>query len=336
MRATCFALALSILAVLAHATPAMAHGTRSVTVELTEMAPGRAAVHVRAARPDDVALVTFDAPCTTTSGEEEGDAVTIVSCPSGLAGERMTVAGLGPIVSEAIVVATLASGERVSKVLTADGPSLTLPRAQTRAALASSYVRLGVVHILTGGDHLLFLLALVLLLKKPRAILLAESAFTLSHSLSFSATALGILRVSAPAAEAAIALSLVLVALDVGKVDVDRSATKGAALAFVFGLVHGLGFAGGLAEIGLPDHDASFALLGFAGGVELGQIAFLAVLIGVLAALDLRPFQSRFVAFRRLHPLLARTSLDATLALLIGGVASSWLIERTSVCLSGG
>src|SRR5205809_535397 len=119
-------------------------------------------------------------------------------------------------------------------------------------AVAVDYVRLGIAHILHGADHLLFLLALVLYVRRPRAVLVTETAFTLSHSLSFSAVALGWVHVFAPTAEACIALSLVLVALDVGRAHAERDAARqGAAIALVFGLVHGLGFAGALSEVGL-------------------------------------------------------------------------------------
>src|SRR5262249_44334900 len=151
--------------------------------------------------------------------------------------------------------------------------------------VAAEYVERGVVHIMTGADHLMFLFLLVLLLKtKLRAILLAESAFTLSHSISFSLTALGLLKVAAPAAEACIALSLLLLALDVGgdKVTGPRSA---ALTALIFGSVHGLGFAGGLRELGLPDRHVATALVGFGAGVELGQIVFLAAVIVLFRAI---------------------------------------------------
>ncbi len=321
-------LALFLAALLA-ARAAGAHGTRSVTIFVTEIAPGKAVVHVRASAPDGpVARVAFDAPCTAAPGDEDGSDVTVVDCAGSLAGRRVAVEGLGPILSEAFLVVALRDGQRLSRVLCADDPSAVLPAEQRGLEVARGYVRLGVAHILTGYDHLLFLLSLVLLLRRPRAVMLAESAFTVSHSLSFSATALGLVRVSAPAAEAAIALSLVLVALDVGRPDADRSARRGAAMAFVFGLVHGLGFAGGLSEIGLPDHHVSLALLGFAGGVEIGQVAFLAA---ALAALHLA---SRLPRPRRRGERLSDAWYEPPLSLLIGGVASYWLVERTLVCLA--
>ena len=321
MRTFVLAITVVLASLLAVAT-AFAHGTRSVSVEVTEVSKGKAVVHVRASLPEDArrVRVVLAAPCTPAQAQEdEGDTgVTAVECPGSLAGSRIRVEGLGPILSEAILVVSLHDGKRLSRVLTAADPSYALPEDQTGPALAGSYVKLGVAHILTGYDHLLFLLSLVLLLRRPRAVLVAETAFTASHSLSFSATALGLVHVSAPAAEAAIALSLVLVALDIGKEPTLPSARKGAAMAFVFGLVHGLGFAGGLSEIGLPDHDVSLALVGFAAGVEIGQVAFLA------AALLAVHLVSRSLPRLRYEPVLTR---------LIGGVASYWLIERTLACL---
>jgi hydrogenase/urease accessory protein HupE len=307
---------------------ARAHGTRSVSVEISEVSPGKAVVHVRAQTPGDTVTVRFEAPCESGPAEEDGEGdkggrggngALRVECPGSVAGKEVSVAGLGPIVSEAILVVSLHDGTHVSRVLTPDEPSLRLPESQTGAALARAYVRLGIVHIFTGYDHLLFLLSLVLLLRKVRSVLWAETAFTVSHSLSFSATALGLIHVSSAAAEACIALSLVLVALDLGRAKELPSAREGAGLAFVFGLVHGLGFAGGLSEIGLPDHDVSVALLGFAAGIEIGQVAFLAVVLVAFA----------WVASR---PRLGWTVRAG--ATLIGGVSAYWLIERVIACFA--
>jgi len=315
-----------VLCALLFAPPALAHATRSVSVDVTETTPGKAVIHLRSTRPEDSrgTRAVLPAPCVTAPADEDGAPVTMVECPGSLAGNRITIEGLDPILSEAILVVSLYDGQTISHVVTAAQPSFVLPAAQSRLAVARSYVRLGVVHILTGYDHLLFLLALVLLLRRPRAVLLAETAFTVSHTLSFGATALGLVRVSAPAAEAAIALSLVLVALDINRPPQgrDASAWQGALMAFAFGLVHGLGFAGGLREIGLPDAHASLALCGFAAGVEVGQVVFL-----LLALLSLR------VASQRLAP--SRMEVGVRWGyLFIGGIASYWLIERTVLVLS--
>jgi hypothetical protein len=321
------------------ASRASAHGMRSVYVEIVELSPGHARVSTRAQVPVTGVRVVADAPCAIgdaapgteaeradapsgATGASIGADARVLTCSQGIGGARVSVLGLGPIVSEAVVWVQYADGASESHLLTQDAPTWTLPAAQQSAvAVARAYIGLGVRHILTGADHLLFLVGLVLVLRRLRAVLLAETAFTLSHSLSFTATALGWIRVSSAAAEACIALSLVLVALDAGRgapAESKRQVRTGAALAFLFGLVHGLGFAGGLAEIGLPPRAIPAALLGFAGGVEIGQVAFLAVVV-LLLALAARVRALRF--------------LPTAGAYAVGVVGCFWLFERLEALL---
>ncbi len=318
------ALALSLLLPRA----ALAHGTRSVTVHLQEVAPGHVVLRVRTLDPADVVTATFDPPCredaALTPAAEEPSALGLVArtqafaCDGPLAGRHVVLAGLGPIVAEAIVAATFADGRTMSAVVHAGEPRAELPAAPSFLDVARQYVRLGVVHIAGGADHLMFLALLVLALRTPRKVILAETAFTLSHSLSFSATALGLVRVSAAAAEACIAVSLVLVALDIGRRKQPPSAREGAMTALLFGLVHGLGFAGGLREIGIPESQVGAALAGFAAGVEIGQLAFLAVVLTLVAEL----------AKRRWFPVW-----EGRIAVLAGGVALYWFADRTMAFL---
>jgi hydrogenase/urease accessory protein HupE len=315
---------------LCQVTLARAHGTRAVTVDVTEAGPGKAIVRLRSTlAPKDVKGVRalLSQPCSTTSAEQGGEDVMLADCPGGIRGAEVRVKGLGPILSEAILIVSLTDGERITRVLTAGEPSFVLPAAQTAVMVARSYVKLGVIHILTGYDHLLFLVGLVLLLRTARAVFLAETAFTISHSLSFSGTATGLVRVSAPAAEAVIALSLILLALDIGKppkggASARRVERQGIVMAFVFGLVHGLGFAGGLSEIGLPEAHVPLALVGFAGGVEAGQVAFLLVTLALLSLAERGLARHRIEAGIRLG------------SLAIGSLATYWLVERTLALLS--
>lgn len=209
-------------------------------------------------------------------------------CPAGLAGQTISIDGLGIISTEAVVRVERPGQGVLSRIVTPQEPHFALPQRQTLWRVGADYVRLGIAHILAGYDHLLFLLGLVLLVRRWQIVLLAESAFTLSHSISFTATALEIVRVSQPAAEAAIALSLVILACEIGDTAFsDRTlAWRAPLLSLVFGLVHGLGFAGGLREIGLPEGAIPTALIGFGLGVELGQLGFLVSLLalGWLAA----------------------------------------------------
>jgi hydrogenase/urease accessory protein HupE len=251
--------------------------------------------------------------CTLTSADEG----MTLDCPGGLRGKAIEVRGMGPIISETSVVIELADRTTISHLLTSSSPRFTIPDRDTTLACVLQYAKLGVAHIASGIDHLCFLLGLVLVVRRLRAVLIAETAFTLSHTISLGATALGWIRVSPAAAEACIALSLVLVALDIG-MKKRPSGLSAAALAFVFGSVHGLGFAGGLREVGLPENAIVPALAGFAGGIEVGQLAFLACALAVL------------------HLAKGwRSKIDLAAAYAIGGVGCFWLIQRLALFIRG-
>jgi len=299
---------------------AMAHGVRTGSLRVDELGPTHAVVRWSVPVTAPGVGPTLPEGCTSTKSDElsgDGLAIYALECPGGLAGQTLGVHGLGPIVTEATVLVRFTDGHDASHLVTANDPSWTLPRAESALTVARSYVRAGLVHIATGADHLLFLALLVLVLRRVRAVLLAETAFTLSHSLAFSATALGWIHVRPALVEACIALSLVLLALDVRGGRPTASTWRGAATALVFGLVHGLGFAGGLREAGLPDAHAAIALLGFGAGVELGQVAFLAVVLALVAV------ASRMRSFPR---------LVGVATVFAGGLAMLWLVERLVVC----
>jgi hypothetical protein len=330
-RLTCSRVALAIAALacaLCLAATARAHGMRSAYLELHEIAPGRVvarfALTARAPGvtprfpPHCAVEADARAPAAIATSPGDSPSITRLACRAPLAGSRVTVDGLGPLITEASVLVLFADGSSASALLTSDAPSWEIAPAAGARATLGRYVSLGVSHILLGADHLLFLLLLVLTLGRVRGVLLAEAAFTVSHSLSFTATALGLVRVSPLAAEACIALSLLLVALDVGRSSRRMTDRAAASLAFVFGLVHGLGFAGGLREIGLPDDHAAWALAGFGCGVELGQLAFLGVAL---------------LAFHLVTRAGWRARVSELLARAIGGIASYWLIERVLACL---
>lgn len=320
MRRTAFPL----LALLATATPLHAHGMRTAYLELLEGADGSVLVTWKTTVPAPGVSPSLGDACPSIDDASHGIAggmhTFTVRCDGGLGGRRVAVAGLGPVLTEAVVRVLRADGTVLSHVVTPDAPAWVVPAAQSWLGVGRDYVRLGLQHILTGADHLLFLLALVLYVRRPRDVFVTETAFTVSHSASYSATALGWVHVFAPAAEACIALSLVLVALDVGDPDAERRAAwQGPLIALVFGLVHGLGFAGALSEVGLPDHAVASALLGFGLGVEMGQVAFLvAVMLGI--------------------SLMSRLAPPKTMALagsyLVGVTGTYWLLQRLWICFA--
>ena len=176
---------------------------------------------------------------------------------------------------------------------------------------------------------MLFVLALVILIGDWRRVALTVTAFTIAHSITLAAATLDFVDVPRPPVEAAIALSIVLVAVEI--VNARRAGglrwrRDGRVLAFCFGLLHGFGFAGALAEVGLPPHAIPLALLFFNLGVEIGQLAFVAA---VLTAARL----FRRAITLRLEPAMVQRAvswLDVTTAYAIGAVAAFWLMERTS------
>jgi hydrogenase/urease accessory protein HupE len=313
-----------------------AHGMRTAYVEIVEYTPGQAILRFRTTI-DTSAAPEFPAGCKATNVSTDAlqtansstnplvqnGTTFVLHCQGALAGREVGVTGLGTAISEAVVWVSQHDGATSSQILTAAQPRIRIPSSSSSFSRAQSnfaeYTPLGVKHIFAGADHLLFLLLLVLLLRRPKAILLAETAFTISHSLSFSGAALGWIHVSKEATEACIAMSLLLLALDVERKDrAAASANAVAAMALVFGLVHGLGFAGGMTELGMPSQNVGWALLGFGLGVEIGQVAFLAV--AVVAAYFLQ--RSRF-------------SFQGTMVLtyLAGGLAAYWFLDRFRDCL---
>jgi hydrogenase/urease accessory protein HupE len=183
------------------------------------------------------------------------------------------------------------------------------------------YTRLGVEHILTGFDHLLFVVALTLLVRKRRPLVITITAFTVAHSLTLAATVLGLVTVPTAPVEAAIALSIVLVCAECLRPEADSFTRRAPWLiAFAFGLLHGLGFAAALMEIGLPEQHIPAALVCFNLGVELGQLAVIVLVLGL--RFGLRALAGRF------H--LARPALARGVIYAMGTTAAFWSLDRVA------
>jgi hydrogenase/urease accessory protein HupE len=248
---------------------------------------------------------------------------------AGLAGQVISIEGLSTTSTDVLVRIESLGGATQTERLSPTKTTFVVQAVPGAWEVAATYLHLGVEHILFGFDHLLFVLALVLLVRDWRRVAITVTAFTVAHSITLSAATLGLVNVPGPPLEAAIALSIVLVAVEI--VNARRGTPSFAArwpwiVAFCFGLLHGFGFAGALAEVGLPQHAIPVALLFFNLGVEIGQLFFVAV---VVAAIEL---SRRALALRFKPDLVQRTvdRVDMTTAYAIGTVAAFWLIERTS------
>ncbi len=203
------------------------------------------------------------------------DARTVQCGPKGLAGE-LRVNGLGDSYSAAILQVVWRGGEETVRTLTASQPAQRLFGSASdnrdRSEVAEAYGVLGVQHILTGWDHLLFVGALLWLVGFQRRLVWTITAFTVAHSITVAAAALGWMTLRPPPVEAVIALSIVIVCAEALKPGESLARRFPALLAFVFGLVHGLGFAGALKDFGLPANHQWVALLTFNLGVEAAQL----------------------------------------------------------------
>jgi hydrogenase/urease accessory protein HupE len=209
-----------------------------------------------------------------------GDAKTVRCGERGLAGS-LTVNGIGKSYSAVILRITWQGEQRSTFTLTKNQPTARLfgsARDERDAwQVAQTYVVLGIEHILSGIDHLFFVISLLLLVGFRRQLLATITLFTVAHSLTLAASALGALTLRPPPVEAVIALSIVLVSAEALSQKDTLTRRWPGIVAFVFGLIHGLGFAGALKEIGLPEQHANMALLTFNVGVEAGQLAVIAL-----------------------------------------------------------
>jgi hydrogenase/urease accessory protein HupE len=213
--------------------------------------------------------------------------------------------------------------EQLGRVLPVD-PRFTVTSSPGHLEVVRAYTVLGIGHILLGFDHLLFVLALLLIVDGTRRLIATITAFTVAHSITLALATLGVLHVPGPPVEALIALSIVFVAAEIVH---GRQGRPGLTqqypwiVAFTFGLLHGLGFASALSEVGLPQNSIPLALLFFNVGVEIGQLIFIAAVLLLIAA------GTRMAASMRWR---SPSWLWRVPPYAIGGMASYWVFERVA------
>lgn len=309
------------------ADPAAADELRPGYIAFEEQAPGTWRLVWKAPLRGGVTPATqpvLPAGCTMQGeGTRTRDAASVIRtltvlCTGPVAGGRIGLSSFDTSQTDVLVrVAPLGASVQALR-LTAAEPVATIAARAGRGEVAWTYFVTGIDHILFGYDHLLFVVALVLLLQGFWTIAKAVTAFTVAHSLTLVGTTLGLVGLPGPPVEAVIALSILFLAVEIVK------RTPGAprlseripwVVAFAFGLLHGFGFAGALAEIGLPEGEVPTALLTFNLGVEAGQLAVVAVVLAVQALVQ------------RLAP-RRRALVETAAAYGIGSIAAMWLIDR--------
>jgi len=310
------------------AAAAQAHEVRPAYLELTERSTGEFGVLWKVPMRGDARLSLT--PAFSGHTEVRGPVRSQVANGASiqqwtllapeLRGQQLTLEGLDGTMTDALVRIGFADGTTWTQRLTPRAPTSGIPRRQTGWAVAWQYLLLGVEHILGGVDHLLFVLALLLVTVGGAQLVKTITAFTVAHSITLGLAALGVVHVPAAPVEAVIALSIVFVAAEILRA---RAGAPGLAsrapwlIAFVFGLLHGFGFAGALGAIGLPQSHIPTALLFFNCGVEIGQLLFVCVVLGGLRLL------------RGLHWRIPRVAANVP-AYAIGGLAMCWFMQRVA------
>ena len=322
--------ALLLFLMLLASAAAGAHEARPAYLQLRELdaetydvlwkVPGLDARQRLALDPEFAAGTTATQPVRTTFAGNAFVQRWQVRRAGGLDGTSVRIAGLQATLTDTLVRLERLDGSVQTVRVMPSAPAFVIASQPGRWDVVRTYLALGVEHILLGIDHLLFVLALVILVRGARRLVWTITAFTAAHSLTLAAATLGWVNVPPPPVEASIALSIVFLASEIVHARAGRPGLTTRSpwiVAFAFGLLHGLGFAGALSDVGLPANAIPLALLFFNAGVEIGQLAFIAAVLGVMAA------ATRLRVAR--HEMAWRLPVYA-----IGTMAAYWTVERVA------
>jgi hypothetical protein len=311
-----------VIGLLSLVVPAQAHEIRPAYLEIVEQSEGQFQIAWKQPVIDGRRLVVdpvLPETCTARSepqtGLLDGAVVSKWQAQCDMRSGEIRISGLERTLTDVFVKLSYLDGDERTAVLKPSGPVLDLSTAQ--AAAAPAYIQLGFEHILSGPDHLLFVAGLLALVRL-RKLFWVITAFTLAHSLTLALTMFGLVSLAPGPVETLIAISIVLIAVEAVNALDGRPSFASRwpwLISFSFGLLHGFGFAGALGEIGLPERAELAALVFFNIGVELGQIAFITVLLILIWTL-LRLIGDRLDTVRRVT------------AYAVGVAGVFWTFER--------
>jgi hydrogenase/urease accessory protein HupE len=311
---------------------AMAHESRPAYLEINETAAGRYDVMWRtpvlSGMRLPIALKFADGVRTVVEPVESelNDSLIerriIDAGPTGLVGQRIEFIGLQASITDVLVRVSRLDGSLTTTLVHPAQPWIEIAATPGMFSVAGAFLAHGIQHILSGFDHLLFVFGLLLLVGNGWMLVKTITAFTLAHSITLALAALGAVRLPGPPVEATIALSILLLAVEIARKN--RGETSFTiqwpwVVAFCFGLLHGFGFAGALAQIGLPQRDLPLALFTFNVGVEIGQLMFVAAVLSLRALL-----------LRCRLPQPARLYARPIASYGLGTVAAFWFFQRVS------
>ena len=336
VRALTRALAVILAAPLLALPAAFAHETRPAYLELKETAPGQYSVLWRTPVLSGMRLpVALKLPEGVRNLEEPTvqeltdsllERRRIAAGPDGLAGKRIEFPGLQLTITDVLVRVERLDGTHSTELVRPSRPWFELAAPRGTLATALVFLGQGIEHILLGVDHLLFVLGLLLIVRTPWMLVKTITAFTVAHSITLAIATLGVASVPAAPLNAAIALSILFLGPEIVRAwrgETSFTIRHPWVVAFAFGLLHGFGFASGLAAIGLPQADIPLALLMFNVGVEIGQLAFVALIL-LLA----RAFKVLQVHWPRPVALLP--------AYAVGSLGAFWTIQRLVLMFEAG
>lgn len=309
-----------------------AHPLRTGYLEIIRTVGDQYHVHWTLPTPDGLPSgvdLVFDQHCAVSGAPVIGDTPMRMDrswslrCPGGLPGTELRAVGLDPGANDLLV--RVVDGAVTVQRLTATAPSLWFPVPEQVSSGAGTYFRLGLEHILFGVDHLLFVLGLLLIVHNRWMLVKTITAFTVAHSIALAASTLGMVQVPAGPLDAAIALSILCLGVEVARSWRGRTSLALRhpwLLAFAFGLLHGLGFASGLSGLGLPQSAIPLALLLFNLGVEAGQLLFVALVLMLERAF-------RLLEIRWPRPIAYLPGY------VLGTLGAYWAIDRIAAMAGG-
>ncbi len=311
---------------------AVAHEVRPGYLELREVAENRFQVLWKKPARENMILKidpVFPAACALVGiGSEDLRSGAYVAratldCPQGLTGESIEIAGLETLLTDVLVRIYYADGQQETHLAQPNETSVVIGGPSGVGARIAAYVRLGVEHIALGVDHLLFVLGLLLIVSSTMTLIKTITAFTVAHSVTLAVATLGFAQAPEVPLNAVIALSILFLGPEIVRVWRGESSftiRHPWVVAFAFGLLHGFGFASGLDAMGLPPDEIPLALLFFNVGVELGQLAFVFLVLAL--ARSFRALEIRWPRWARVAPGYA-----------VGALGAMWFIERTLILL---
>ena len=326
VRSTFLGLAFAALALF---QSAMAHEARPAYMQVMEIAPQRYEVLWRTPVLSGMRLpVVLRFPENTRNVTEPVirellDSLIerrIIEASGSLTGTRIDIVGLQATITDVLVRVQMLDGTYSTTLVRPSKPWIEIATSRSSLEVASTYLTHGVEHILLGYDHLLFVLALILIVRGFRVLLITVTAFTVAHSITLSLATLGAVHVPGTPVEATIALSILLLACELIRSDRGQPSLTAQwpwLVAFSFGLLHGFGFASALTDFGLPQGDIPLALFAFNVGVEVGQLIFIAVVLAALRCAKLIRF-----------PSLVERHARSVASYAIGSMAAYWFIDR--------